>query len=190
MNVHASGVALVFAGLFACSSSSSAPADGGSTGGNGMAQVGVACTPASELNASFDGFNAAEVFDSSNPACGGGGCLVYHFQGRTSCPYGQDAQGMAPSGATACTVPGTSTAVTGAVQAQCSDRTAAETVYCSCQCADSSGNAGANDCACPTGYDCTQLGAPLGGYCVKAGTTYQDTTACATTCDPQGSPCK
>jgi len=152
-------------------------------------QVGATCTPSSETSASFDGFSAAEVAaDTSNAACAGA-CLVYHFQGLTTCPYGQTAQAMAPSGATACTVPGTSTPVTGAVLAQCADRTAADTVYCSCQCADSSGNAGPSDCTCPSGYDCTSLGATLGSYCIRDGTTYDPSNSCAVTCDPQASPC-
>jgi hypothetical protein len=199
MNLSRSGSVLVLACLLACSSSSSSgPKGGGSSGGGsgsgsgggGTGQVGASCTPSSESSASFDGFNAAEISaDTSNAACAGA-CLVNHFQGLTTCPYGQSAQAVAPSGAMACTVPGTSTPVAGAVLPQCTDRAAADTVYCSCQCADSSGNAGSSDCTCPSDYDCTSLGGTLGSYCLKDGTTYDPNNSCGATCDPQASPCQ
>jgi hypothetical protein len=72
------------------------------------ASVGVPCTPSPELSASFAGFNEREVtLDEHNAACSGDVCLVNHFQGPTTCPYGQDKDGRPVAPESACTVPGT-----------------------------------------------------------------------------------
>jgi hypothetical protein len=85
------------------------------------------------------------------------------------------------------------------VQAQCVDRTAALTVYCSCRCANVDGqtNDGANYCACPDGYACTQLVTSIGAgdtgltgaYCIKNNTAYDPNSACAESCDPMTNTC-
>lgn len=85
---------------------------------------------------------------------GGTGCA------RASSPPGQDATGIGPNGEP-CTLPGDATIkISGAggkrgasVSAQCADRSADKTVYCSCRCANADGRSddGAPYCSCPTG---------------------------------------
>jgi hypothetical protein len=179
--------------------------------------VGDPCTPEQEYDKSFLGFSKDEVsVESKSFQCLTRLCLVNHFQGRVSCPYGQtaDAQPNAPAPVTACVTPGLGTKVdgrdsTGAlvdpvkkafVPAQCSARTASLAVYCSCRCADVNGKTddGANYCACPDGFTCTQLVSKVGvgnegltgAYCVKNGAQY-DPNACGgiTLCDPAKKNC-
>jgi hypothetical protein len=132
--------------------------------------VGDPCTPDKEYDPAFAGFVEQEVStEGESFQCQTRLCLVNHFQGRVTCPYGQNSVGGAPgdssggatpvvtgSRATAgCTTPGFPTPVTGPLQAdnktpvdmalgntvqpQCTDRTAEKTVYCSCRCADING---------------------------------------------------
>jgi hypothetical protein len=149
--------------------------------------VGDPCTPEAEYNPSFLGFNVQEVnTESQSFQCQTRLCLVNHFQGRVSCPYGQDATGKnlpmtTPcDGKTAgCCAPGTTIPVDGkdpttgmlsdpkagaTVQPQCTDRTADKAVYCSCRCANVDGqtNDGRNYCTCPDGFVCTQLVSSIG----------------------------
>jgi len=146
-------------------------------------------------------------------------CLVDHFQGRVSCPYGQDIEGgaPAPSPVTGCVTPATGIAVDGKdsdgvtvdptkqalVLPQCADRTAANAVYCSCRCANANGqtNDGANYCKCPDGFGCTQLVPSIGmmtdqgltgAYCVKNSAQYMPgvcTSAASTLCEPSSANC-
>ena len=171
------------------------------------ASQGTACLPREELSASFAGFDEQTVtIDMKNAACGAGACVVNHFRGRTSCPYGQAANGTAPPGATPCTVTGSGAPVRPndpktqqTVPAECADRDAEKVVYCSCRCANADGKTddGGSYCACDQGYECSQLVASLGGkddtlsgaYCIKAHTAFDRATACLTTCDPKAGPC-
>jgi hypothetical protein len=158
------------------------------------ASVGGACIPAEESLATYPGADAQEVsFDSNSPACDVGDvCLMNHFQGRTSCPYG-GASGT-------CTVPGTGAPVTVAVSPQCADRTAADAVYCSCRCANPDGRTddGASYCTCPGSFSCVQLVSPIGqpaadssagAYCIKQGTQFDPLDSCQVHCDPTSHPC-
>src|SRR5690349_2867618 len=53
--------------------------------------VGDPCTPEDEYNTQFPGFKLAEEnIESRSFQCATRICLVNHFQGRVSCPYGQD----------------------------------------------------------------------------------------------------
>ncbi len=173
--------------------------------------IGDPCTPEQEYSATFAGFSSQEVStEGESFQCQTRLCLVNHFQGRVSCPYGQDSMGHAIAPATAgCVTPGIGTPVSGAlnasggpadpkaaktVKAQCLDRTADKTVYCSCRCADINNNSqGGNFCKCPDGFACTQLVSALsamgdqgltGAYCIKAGTAYSDsaTSSSASVC--------
>jgi len=163
--------------------------------------IGDPCTPEQEYSAQFIGFSSQEVStEGESFQCQTRLCLVNHFQGRVSCPYGQNAMGNANAPATdACITPGIGAPVTGpldtsgkpvdpkagkTVKAQCLDRTADKTVYCSCRCADLNGStANGNFCKCPDGFTCTQLVSSLsasddqgltGAYCIKAGTAFSD----------------
>ena len=61
--------------------------------------VGDPCTPEQEYEPSFIGFDEKEVnVESKSFQCQTRICLANHFQGRVSCPYGQDADGKAPNG--------------------------------------------------------------------------------------------
>ena len=156
-------------------------------GGPMPLRVGAACIPPEELSTSFLGFDYHEVtLDQGNAACGAGVCLVNHFQGRVSCPYGQNeaATGAAgtlggsfkcgdpnPTPSSPCCTPGSdrpviatkdvgsSTPAHSQVSSNCSDRTADKAVYCSCRCANAAGktNDGASYCSCPSSYSCLQI---------------------------------
>lgn len=65
--------------------------------------VGDPCTPEQEYDPTFLGFAATEVsVESKSFQCQTRLCLVNHFQGRVSCPYGQDVTGAPLPGTVAC----------------------------------------------------------------------------------------
>ncbi|RYZ60788.1 MAG: hypothetical protein EOP08_14350 [Proteobacteria bacterium] len=76
--------------------------------------VGDPCTPEQEYDPLFSGFSEKEVnVESKSFQCQTRLCLVNHFRGRVSCPYGQDSQGNPPAnvpgtalGQAGCAVPG------------------------------------------------------------------------------------
>jgi hypothetical protein len=174
--------------------------------------VGDPCTPEKEYDPTFAGFVEQEVStEGESFQCMTRLCLVNHFQGRATCPYGQDAMGNPIPPATAgCVTPGISSPVTGplgsngqpidatvgkTVAPQCTERTKDQTVYCSCRCADINGTQnGGNFCNCPDGFTCTQLVSSLsaasdqgltGAYCIKSGTAF-DSNSGVTTCTTCG----
>lgn len=74
--------------------------------GSGCQSTGVGdpCTPEQEYDPSFLGFDFHEVsVESKSFQCQTRLCLVNHFQGRVSCPYGQDSTGHPYAPAVACT---------------------------------------------------------------------------------------
>lgn len=170
--------------------------------------VGDPCTPEAEYDTSFLGFNYHEVStESADFQCFSRLCLVNHFQGRASCPYGQDAMGNPPPGANqGCVTPFIHLAVDGKVNnnfkdpvlketvlSQCRDRTSDNAVYCSCRCANVKGQTddGAVYCKCPGGFSCSQLYSSIGGsanqgltgaYCIKDNTEYNADNVCNETC--------
>lgn len=167
--------------------------------------VGDPCTPEQEFDPQFNGFDEKEVnVESKSFQCRTRICLVNHFRGRVSCPYGQGPEGQPPTGADACKIPGTDQAVSGnpndltkkaSVPPQCVDRAADKAVYCSCRCADINGNRPGDQtfCDCPDGFTCERLVTSIGkgnegltgSYCIKSGTAYDATTACTQgDCDP------
>jgi hypothetical protein len=172
--------------------------------------VGDPCTPEQEYDPNFNGFDEKEVnVESKSFQCRTRVCLVNHFRGRVSCPYGQSTDKAAPAPATACTVPGTQTAIDGnpndprkkaLVPAQCRDRNADRAVYCSCRCADINGDKPGDQsfCECPDGFECSPLVTSIGkgnegltgSYCIKSGTKYDPNTACNQgDCDPVSNKC-
>jgi hypothetical protein len=65
----------------------------------GCSQTGVGdpCTPEQEYDPTFSGFDPGEVnVESKSFQCLTRLCLANHFQGRVSCPYGQDLSGNPP----------------------------------------------------------------------------------------------
>lgn len=160
--------------------------------------VGTPCTMDLEKDPAFGGSSATEVSLEScaSSASGAPVCLGYHFQGRVTCPYGQSAQGLAPTGAHPCETP-TGQPVVRAVQAQCVDRPAASAVFWSCRCANPAGRTDDGDsyCTCPSGTQCTQTVASLGSdptagaYCIPRAADYDAVQSCMSLCDPISHPC-
>jgi len=167
--------------------------------------VGDPCVPEDEYRQNFNGYASSEVnIESKSFQCETRVCIVNHFQGRVSCPYGQDEADLdlPATDPARCRIPGTDGThvasdnsnideITVAVDPQLIERNANDTVYCSCRCKGPDANA--RYCECPSGYECTELvrelGLPgraqlAGSYCVKSGTVYNPTTGSAETCDP------
>ena len=154
--------------------------------------IGDPCIPEDEYQQFFSGYEDTEVnIESKSFQCETRVCLVNHFKGRVSCPYGQTemqaAQPMGPDEGQLCHIPGTSTEATRikvAVNKQLTGRRAGDTVYCSCRCAGA--DSSARYCKCPTGFQCTNLLDPIprlfsvelaGSYCIKNGTDYATSQA-------------
>jgi len=174
--------------------------------------VGDPCIPEAEYSTAFLGFDVKEVnVESKSFQCQTRLCLANHFQGRVTCPYGQDKGGAPfPPAKNACVTPigqqvDGKDPTTGAVpasgigvQPQCSNRPSDKAVYCSCRCADVDGNKPADQvfCECPTGFSCTQLVSSIGAtdsgltgaYCVRNGTEYDSSAGCPF-CDPTTGNC-
>ena len=59
----------------------------------------IRCTPDEEYDPTFQGFSIQDVsVESKSYVCLSRLCLVNHFQGRVTCPYGQTAPNMGPTG--------------------------------------------------------------------------------------------
>jgi hypothetical protein len=121
--------------------------------------VGQACVLDDEDNPGFSGFSADEINVQGSSNCELGSCVAYYFQGRVSCPDGQESEGdcSTPSGESV-TVP---------VPPQLPDRSSDEHVFCSCRC---DGPEGAGPfCSCPGNYSCRPLLEQIGGDTTFAG---------------------
>jgi hypothetical protein len=151
--------------------------------------VGDPCVPEDEYTTTFSGFSLSEVSTESRSfQCQSRLCLVNHFQGRVSCPYGQTENDG--TNGVKCRLPGTDEPVQVAVPAQLVDRRAEDAVYCSCRCAGPDANA--RYCECPSGFSCSPVvpafelgsGQLPGSYCVREGTEYVDSAVSrADVCD-------
>ncbi|WP_394831863.1 hypothetical protein LVJ94_35640 [Pendulispora rubella] len=171
-------------------------------GCNSTQGVGDPCRPEREYDATFNGFDVDEVnVESKSYQCQTRLCLVNHFQGRVTCPFGQKIDGTPrEDGLPNCILPGTvDSKVTGSpdpkigaeVKPNLVDRLPEKAVYCSCRCANADGSTddGANYCECPDGFTCEQLVASIGkefsqelsgGYCIKSGTKYNSASPTST----------
>ena len=128
--------------------------------------VGDPCTPEDEYDPQFAGFKVSEEnIESRSFQCQTRICLVNHFQGRVSCPMGQDAK-------TTCMTPGE----------KCMDgSTCTEAGSLSPACDPTKPDGGKGDCA------------EYGGTCNKAGKFCECTDHCpdpASICDPKTKQCK
>jgi hypothetical protein len=137
--------------------------------------LGDRCLPSEETREGFGSFLVAEVnLETPSADCASRQCLVHHFQGRSSCPYGQ------PDPRTpACFTPD-GDPVTVPVAPQLIARPPASAVLCSCRC---DGPDDGPFCACPRDFECRPLIEDLdldhdrhlvGSYCVKTGTFVSD----------------
>jgi hypothetical protein len=163
----AAGIVLFVLGAFGCQS-----------GG-----IGDPCLPEDEYQVYFSGYSVNEVnLESRSFQCETRLCLVNHFQGRVSCPYGGQGDMDTRPDNQRCHVPGT-TGQEGLIQVpvnkQYTGRQRNDAVYCSCRCAGDDPNG--RYCKCPTGFQCVhlldyveRLGSKelAGSYCVKDGTEY------------------
>jgi hypothetical protein len=182
---------VILIGAFLCVLSGSGCSAGG---------VGDPCIPEQEYDVCFAGFDEMEVnVESKSFQCLTRVCLVNHFQGRVSCPYGQTAStsllpatsqcGAVPGGdpvptypgTPTCTIPGGSSVlgknvtlddayqVQVAVLPQVHPRVTAKAVYCSCRCENANGQTDDGSIYCQC---------PEGYYCkqlvTSLGTTFSD----------------
>lgn len=149
----------------------------GGLGGCESGGVGDPCVPEEEYAPDFAAFSAEEaVAETRSMQCETRVCLANHFQGRTSCPYGQTEQQAAND--PRCFVPGTQVPIRDAVSPQLLQRRDDDAVYCSCRC--DGPDQGARYCECPTGFSCQELVPKLGlgheeltgSYCIREGTNF------------------
>jgi hypothetical protein len=131
-------------------------------------------------NSRFPGYSVSEVnIYKGATSCSSGVCVMNHFQGLVTCPYGQAAE------AGDCLAPGSEQAVSVAVKPQLVERQAAIASICSCQC---DGPGLGPYCTCPESMQCEHLvddlglGTDLAGsYCIPKGTAF-DSQASRTDC--------
>lgn len=156
--------------------------------------VGDPCIPEDEYSPTFSGFSSSEVnTESRSFQCQSRLCLVNHFQGRVSCPYGQTATDV--TGAARCTLPGSAEPVTVNVPPQLVERRTDQAVYCSCRCGGPDANA--RYCECPDGFTCSKVVPELalgkaqlpGSYCIRAGSDYVSERVSARVCDRSAGNC-
>lgn len=152
------------------------------------AALGEPCVASDENFRSFPGFSAKEVnIEDQATACESNICVINHFQGRTSCPYGQAA------GAADCLVPDGSATVTAAVAPQLESRQANVASICSCRC---DGDGPGPYCTCPDSMQCQHLvddlhvgGSELAGsYCIPKGSQYDPQAATVDCVEPDCGP--
>jgi hypothetical protein len=145
----------------------------------GPGDLGAPCLPGAERTHDFNGFQLSEVgFEFGSPDCQSNTCLINHFQGRVSCPYGQTNEELL-AGSPACFREGRDGQVTVPVDPQLMERRADDSAICSCRCRGR--DPSESYCVCPSGMECTPLveesgipssGAYVGSYCIPAGTRY------------------
>jgi len=156
--------------------------------------VGDPCIPNLEYSATDPGAveTGAQIEDRSFQ-CETRVCLINHFRGRVTCPWGNTLGGSQVANAE-CFVPGTNVKISAGVKPNCRDRK--DNVYCSCRCAGE--DTAAKYCECPAGYACDTvtnsldptLMRPGDQYCVRDATDQlernnyqQDSRICTDACD-------
>lgn len=158
-----------------------------------------------EMEPKFNGYASVETdSDESCPGCGDNACVVNHFQGRVTCPYGQTQEeidtlpGDHPLRCRATDVEGqvTTEPVLIPVKPQLIERRPADTVVCSCQCAGREGAAPPEGgwCSCPASMECASLFVDnwaftrpsIASYCIPRGTAYDPNAEYSLVCDKHG----
>jgi hypothetical protein len=121
--------------------------------------IGMSCVTQDDLSPTMAGYQEHEIsiYDRDDGVV----CLVDHFQGRVSCPYGQTDEDLAlPVDHPNRCITSSGELVTAGVVPQLSGRPPGDAVYTSCHCA------GANPdqpyCRCPSGFQCAELIEDLG----------------------------
>jgi hypothetical protein len=155
--------------------------------------LGDPCVPDDERRPEFNGFAASQVSVDTNAGCNSNVCLINHFQGRVSCPYGQSDVDVETE--RQCFIPGTDVSVAVPVEPQLIERRAEQAAVCSCRCA---GDGPGPFCACPSDMECSPLvkalGLPntdhlVGSYCIPRGTAYDPSNLNPETCNPTTANC-
>jgi hypothetical protein len=172
--------------------------------------VGDPCIPEDEYRIDFSGYAETEVnLERRSFQCETRVCLVNHFRGRVTCPYGQnappsstlatgeDALAEGVTHAEHCSVPGNEgDLIQVPVRPQLQSRRPEKAVYCSCRCDGPDKEAAY--CECPSGFVCQELVTDLGlgreqlvgSYCVRSGTEVDNpTTIPQTPCNYNDTDC-
>jgi hypothetical protein len=115
--------------------------------------TGDVCISEAENEPNFTGFTSSEtLIETASPACATGICIVHAFQGRVSCPYGQESAGGG------CVTALAGDPVTVAVAPQLVARPPSIASICSCAC---QGEGPGPFCSCPSSMECANvLGEP------------------------------
>jgi hypothetical protein len=114
--------------------------------------VGDPCTPEDEYDPQFSGFKVSEEnIESRSFQCETRICLVNHFQGRVSCPLGQETPGTCDNPGTACGDGGTCTK-SSVLTRDCSNNDQCSGIGGSCNAAGFC-TCNSND-DCPNGFGC------------------------------------
>ena len=159
------------------------------------AKLGEACIVTDEYKPTWSGFAVTGVsVETQAGACESDVCLIHHFQGRASCPYGQTQVEAEES--PKCFVPGTVEPVTVPVVPQLLERREATASICSCRC---DGPGEGPFCECPESMECKPLFSDLGlegeaevagSYCIPSGTEYSELDRGGAICDREQTNCE
>lgn len=168
----------------ACSGKTEEPkAEAGTPG------TGDVCISEAENEPNFTGFGSSEtLIETDAPACATGICVVHAFQGRVSCPYGQESAGGG------CVTPLADDPVTVPVVPQLVARPPSIASICSCAC---QGDGPGPFCSCPSSMECANvlgepppaLGVAWDWYCV-AKETVRRVPPTGEVCDASRSNCE
>jgi hypothetical protein len=175
---------LLASALVACSGKTEEPkAEAGTPG------TGDVCISEAENEPNFTGFGSSEtLIETDAPACATGICVVHAFQGRVSCPYGQESAGGG------CVTPLADDPVTVPVVPQLVARPPSIASICSCAC---QGDGPGPFCSCPSSMECANvlgepppaLGVAWDWYCV-AKETVRRVPPTGEVCDASRSNCE
>ena len=150
--------------------------------------LGEVCVPSDEYSPTWSSFGVTEInVETGSPACQSGVCLINHFQGRVTCPYGQsEEQALSDP---ACFVPGNYEPVQVPVEPQLQGRQAEASSICSCRC---DGPGPGPFCECPESMSCEPVFQDFGfdgqvdvagSYCIPKGTEFDSTQLGGPVCD-------